>query len=472
MFIVLLFWCGDLLAQQEDSIFQALQQQAQTAYQNKEYIKSIELYLKAADHPAGKQWRGGILYNVSCDYSLLGNIEKALEYLQLAIDAGYTDYRWMGKDTDFDFLRRADSARFSRMLTLAREVEQNDRLMKSPIAIIEYDTYIGPQDFSKHVWDDFHHPMMDSLSKMYNLAGIVKSGKNEFEKMKLMLDWVATRWVHDGNNTCKEQNALAILAAAGRGERFACVDYTTVLTQGFIALGFPARSIGILKFGAAYGNGKGHRCTEVWSNQYQKWILFDGQNNAWWEVNGVPLNANECRHMMITGKKTELKFVGQYNNIDYTALKTEWSEYFYRYWFPYDNRFFDKTSFARERSCELITDNVIPELYSTGFSFNISYTDNPFEAYPSLNQTNIRLKTRSGDIPTDTLDIILSHTMPFFRKFLIQLNGNGWKESSDKFPWILKKGMNTIEARAVNLANILGKVSRIILKNNIGISTK
>jgi hypothetical protein len=62
--------------------------------------------------------------------------------------------------------------------------------------------------------------------------------------------------------------------------------------------------------------------------------------------------------------------------------------------------------------------------------------------------------------------------MPFFEKFLVRINGSEWNESKDEFPWILNKGENIIEAKAVNLAGVESKLSRMVLRNNIDVKTK
>jgi hypothetical protein len=469
--MILILCSGILFAQQEDSTYIKLGQDAQAAYNKNDYKKSIQLYLDAIAHPASKNWRGGLLYNVSCDYSLLGLANEALTYLQQAIDSGYTDYRWISKDTDFDFLRKKTPKRFNALVAKAKTTDKNARLIKSPIAIVRYDNYSGPSDISKYIWDDFNNPQMDSLREKYHLAKIIENGKTEFEKMKLLLNWVSTRWKHNGNNTCKEKNALAILAAADKGEQFACIDYAITLANCMTALGYPARWVGLRMYGEAFGNGKGHSCIEVWSNQFQKWILLDGQNNAWWESGGVPLNAHECRQFCTNDKEDLIKFIGQFKDIDYNQIKSEWDIYFYHLVFSDNNSYFSSPR-QKGTTFELISDSIAQEIFLEGFPENLTKTNDIQEIYPRLNQTVITVHHVNTYIPSDTIIIKLTHTMPFFQKFLVRINGSELKESIDEFPWILKKGENAIEVKAVNLANIEGKVSRIVLRNNIGFENK
>lgn len=52
----------------------------------------------------GQAWMG-VVYNLACGYSLLGDREKALAFLGDAINAGYNDYEHLQKDSDFDNIR-------------------------------------------------------------------------------------------------------------------------------------------------------------------------------------------------------------------------------------------------------------------------------------------------------------------------------------------------------------------------------
>lgn len=470
----LLFVCMLLaavaLAQERDGMrqFEALMREAETAYRNKQYQKSIEFYLKAAAVPEAAEWRGSTLYNVSCDYALLGNAEKAFEYLQRAIEAGYTNYRWMNKDSDFDFLRKSFAERFNATIAKAKRADKDTRLKQSLIAIAEFDNYIGPSGLSKHVWDDFNDPMMDSLRNKYHLYDIIENGRTEFDKMKILLHWVAHRWKHSGDHECKEWNALAILDAAEKGEQFRCVEYAVVLANCLTAVGFPARVVSLARMGVAYGTGKGHLCAEVWSNQFQKWILLDGQNDAWWELDGVPLSAQESRHLFVNDREGEMRFVGQKADVNYASLQSEWSVYFYHITAGFHHAFFKATFGENAWGAELLTDSVMPELFFQKLPRPPLFTDLTEEFYPRLNQTSIGLRHVNWKSASDTLEVLLTHTMPFFEKFLVRIDGSEWKESKDTFQWVLKKGENVIEAKAVNLAGIEGRTSRVALRNNIG----
>jgi len=456
--LVSLIFCGVVFAQEKNPATQAekLYEEANNAYTNKEYAKAIPLYLEAMACPEASEWRATILYNVSCCYSLLGIADSAFEYLDQSIRAGNTDYRWIKKDTDFSSLGKNHPKEFEEMILRARAARKNEILTKSPIAVVECSNYNGSTEITEYFNDSLDSPEMDSLRNRYQLRRVVESGKTEFEKMKLLLDWVANRWKHNGDNMAIDRSALAILKAAEKGERFCCANYADVLVGCMKALGYPAHFVGLRRDDAAYYMGGGHGCIEVWSNQYQKWILLDGQNNAWWESGGLPLSAYECHQLLVSGKEDEMKFVGQHKQVDYDHIKPDWSVHFYRvvcYW--------------RGVGFELVSDTIAPDLFLQGSPVDYEITDDYTTVYPRLNQTKITLKHTNLKAPSDTLDVVLTHTMPCFDKFMVRINGSDWKESKDTFRWVLDKGDNIIEAKAVNLAGIEGRPSSIVLRNNI-----
>ena len=52
----------------------------------------------AADEP-------NVLYNVSCVYSLAGEVDIALDYLEQAVDMGLRVWNWIRNDSDLDPVR-------------------------------------------------------------------------------------------------------------------------------------------------------------------------------------------------------------------------------------------------------------------------------------------------------------------------------------------------------------------------------
>ena len=47
-----------------------------------------------------------VFYNLACSYSLTGNVDRAAEALQQALQLGYRDFKWLAKDPDLRTLRK------------------------------------------------------------------------------------------------------------------------------------------------------------------------------------------------------------------------------------------------------------------------------------------------------------------------------------------------------------------------------
>jgi len=448
-----------IVSAEEDSALQKAQNlcaKGNQAYKDKEYRKAIDTYLDAMSYPEINDWKSNLFYSISFCYSLLGEADKAFEYLDSTISAGYTEYSWMNEDRDFDFLRENFGDRFAEVLDRVKAAKANEIMIKTPLSIVEYDNYNGPLDVSEYAWEDINQPEMDTLRTRYQLREVFGSDVSEFEKMKRLLNWVATRWVHDGSKMAPKRTALAILSEVDKGKRFCCANYADVLVDCMRSLGYPIRFVGLKTEDAAYNMGGGHGCVEVWSNQYQKWILLDVQNNAWWEHDNTPLSAYECHRLFIDGSEDDLNFVGQNEEHDYVRAKSTWVAHFYRvinYWMG--------------ANLQLVSDAVTPELLYQLNPQNHELTDQYDKVYPRLNQTTITLRNNQKD-SLENMSVTLAHTMPHFDIYLVRIDEMDWEEVEDTFQWVLNEGVNIIEAKAVNVAGIEGRTSRVILRSNLG----
>jgi tetratricopeptide (TPR) repeat protein len=419
-----------------------------------EYEDAVDVYLEAVTYPEADKWKDLILYAVGSSYSLIGEADSAIEYLDSSIEAGFTDFRRLNSDPNFKLLRETSAKKFARLVDRAIEVKSKEIEENTPLYVVQYDNYSGPVDVAQYDWEDINRPELDTLREEYQLREVFGTDGTEFDKMKRLLNWVATRWIHDGSKMAPVRTGLAILREVDRGGRFCCANYADVLIDCMRALGYPIRFVGLRMADAAYNMGGGHGCVEVWSNQYQKWIFLDVQNNAWWEHNGRPLSAYECHKLFVNGKEDELQFIGQHEGRDYSQMKSDWIGYFYcviNYWMG--------------SSLQLVSDEVTPQLVYQGGFQDIELTDQYDRVYPRLNRTRITLK-HDWSGPFDTLAVTLDHTMPYFDHFLVRIDEMDWEEAGDSLAWLLNDGINSIEAKAVSTVGVEGRSSRIVLREN------
>jgi len=151
------------------------------------------------------------------------------------------------------------------------------------------------------------HPGLVALRERENLAEVVKAGTDEWSRMKLLCSWVNSQFPMSVPDPYPNWDANQILdmIRAGRTGGF-CAQYAVVMVQGCLALGWPARILDVK--GQAPDSG-GHISVEVWSNQFNSWLLLDPTFDASFERDGRPLSALEVHQALVDGQAGEIKVV-------------------------------------------------------------------------------------------------------------------------------------------------------------------
>ena len=142
-----------------------------------------------------------------------------------------------------------------------------------------------------------------------------------------LLRWVTNHWRHSGVNHDSSQDANAVLDRVAHGERFACLEYTVVLTQALNAVSIPARRMNLYQADYHAGMGTSHSVTEAWIDDLGAWVVLDGQNGAVWrDAEGTPLSALKLQRRYRDGDRPE--FSGGGHNYNATNAGY-WFEYFH-----------------------------------------------------------------------------------------------------------------------------------------------
>ncbi len=66
-----------------------------------------------------------IHYNLACSYSLTAQLDLAIETLEVAINLGYRDFKWMAQDPDLENLR--DHAAYKKIQAKVRQIQVRAR---------------------------------------------------------------------------------------------------------------------------------------------------------------------------------------------------------------------------------------------------------------------------------------------------------------------------------------------------------
>ena len=108
------------------------------------------------------------------------------------------------------------------------------------------------------------------------------------------LSWVSRRWRH-ANSHLEIEDAVVCLDRVDAGDRFACVEYSIVLSQALNALGIPARRVAVRQPEYHVGAGRGHEVSEAWIDDLGRWVVLDGQHGVYWARAGQPLGILELQ---------------------------------------------------------------------------------------------------------------------------------------------------------------------------------
>lgn len=178
-------------------------------------------------------------------------------------------------------------------------------------------------------------PYLVKLREAYKLDDLVKYYPDDLNKVRVMCNWVHSRWQHDSNNKPEKPDPITILKEAEKGARFRCVEYSIVLSGCLNAVGIPTRIVGLMSPDIEISmGGKGHIVVEAYIASRKKWVMADGQNNAVPIYNGQPLNAVEFQRELSKGAIFSVNAQGDVHGYPLWA-----SRLLFYYRIPLDQRF-------------------------------------------------------------------------------------------------------------------------------------
>ena len=313
-------------------------------------------------------------------------------------------------------------------------------------------------------------PRLEVLRKRYRLEEIVGHCANEFEQFRVLAFWMRGIW-RDGWG--KQSNlelhtpwdALVSLELTPQYKASGmCVIYSNTFVQTALALGLTARGV-ILDH---------HFVSEVWSNDYRKWVTFDIASSYdsirpdFHIKDGVPLSSLETHKLARAGMKGEVwvQPAGPHSKINGLDQKKEKllgpDEWEPRMGIPFRNNYLTswlpgelEHGFIQYHYDGYLwwKDTPIPKYEE--YTYQSSH---PRDFYWTINQAQIFLY--ATDDPSK-LNVVLDTVTPNFESFFVRVDGGEWKASGADFAWALHNGKNSLEARPVNVFKREGIISVI-----------
>lgn len=179
--------------------------------------------------------------------------------------------------------------------------------LPGPVPVVTTAPPTSPADPSLPV--RFEHsaaPRLAQLRAREQLDAVIAGAANEFDAILKLRDWVAAQFPHTEPDPYPAWDAMIVLdeIRAGHTGGF-CAQFSQVLLQSLAALGVPARYLEI----GSRDNPLAHFPIEVWSNDFDKWVLIDADFILHYERNGVPLSAAEVHDAYVSGQASAVTIV-------------------------------------------------------------------------------------------------------------------------------------------------------------------
>lgn len=364
-------------------------------------------------------------------------------------------------------------AAFAQSIPLQEKAEFHLNGTNAVITGIESLPFVDSEYTRLFKFDSADNPKLKELRTRYKLEEVIAGGENEFQQQVLLMDWVHHCFKKFGQPTEATRGALEILNGIEAGETFFCTQFAQLFTSAAASLGWVDRVLALRRHSDEGHTGSTeHSTTEIWSNQYSKWVMLDPTSNMYLESGGIPLNAHEIRQEWFYRSGTNLTFVvgkdrKRYRKSDLPILLKSFPKFGDLTIDPHE---LDKYGFI----------GYIPntDLMDSGFNYADMFITkdelcagtkwhkrklpaNPAtDPYFPINQAGLNLSVNGND----TLLVHLKTFTPNFKEFEIRIDRGDWQKAQAKFLWKPHSGTNHLEARAWNHFNRAGPIATLELK--------
>jgi hypothetical protein len=324
-------------------------------------------------------------------------------------------------------------------------------------------------------YEPFTQPTLKELRSRYHLDDVVSGAKSELDIITRLAAWSSRQWKWEEwhlDEFYPAWDALEILKIGPDGKPVGgfCQQYDMVFLQACESFGMPGREISINSGTLGRPTIIGHEPTEIWSNQFKKWIWVDG-TAAYYptdEATGVPLSLCEVRERQLRVLRHQkvkptrivhiVDSVHQWRGLDVDISFAELrliprSNFLEQKWpIPLNN---GKAGWTWD-GFEVWTDADVP---AEPIFPNVVTRKGNFQW--TLNQAHFALE------PTSTpgeFRVHLDTETPGFETFVAEIDGSEKSPVAPIFPWKLHPGPNRLKVWPRNNAGRDGIASWINLE--------
>jgi hypothetical protein len=359
----------------------------------------------------------------------------------------------------------------------------------------------------------FHHerpdqPKLARFRSAAKLDDVVAGGQGDFDKLVRLMDWAGSgtnvrdvTWARSGEPYPWDIERVTEFTPEGKLlVKGHCMSYAEVLITAATSLGYHARHWAIEGF-----RDMGHEVTEIWVPGLKKWVYFDPSLTSFYydQATRVPLNVIEL-HRIVAEKflkdgedmnwwcqggkdgeavKARVREIGGQRHVGCRV-----GPYSYGRPMPRDYDWGWNHGYLAAGFVQLTPRNDFhsrPETASRHFggAARLVVDGYPFwvdEKTPPVKQgkrgvTQWFTRTRDfyGTLDQATLDLAqnkeatlqveFGHSMPFFGRYRVRVDGMEVPEVAQPFPWKLREGTNRLEVAPVDTYGKVGLGSMVEL---------
>lgn len=326
-------------------------------------------------------------------------------------------------------------------------------------------------------FQDYDNRRLVQFRQQHRLDEVLAGAADDWEALLRLRHWIYNN-IRNGTPSFNSVDPLVFVAASQAGATFWCTYYAYAFVSAAAAMGYTARHMGIDCEHTSEESSTHHGVVDVWVSKFRKWVAFDPHYDSHYELDGVPLNAEEIAQAWITRKGAGLKaLIGSTRREvpEIRTIKADAHESCGYFWFYIDcnNQPFQRYGQSHpDPAAILMTPARKQQTWYQGRAGktykHIRYAQNSFVAtdryadmYPELNCVELEPQERIA-LPYCSPVKLWAGTAPNFSHFEISIDGaTGFRFDGVEFPWRLHPGNCAIAARSVNLAGHRGPESRL-----------
>jgi hypothetical protein len=324
-------------------------------------------------------------------------------------------------------------------------------------------------------------PRLAELRSRENLDAVIAGASDEFDVMLRLKDWVAAQWLPGTPIPYPPWDAVTVLDWIRSGVTGGhCGQYSQVLLQALAALGYRARYVEL----GSIDNPYAHFVTEVWSSQFDKWVVLDADFNVHFERAGVPLSALEVHDALTRGELSDVVTVrGSVRHAasdpDHWPLLTAELYYYLRVHLkadhltmPNENPFDRYNDMIEWRSALTVPweQSTMVSPYRKEALTNLATSDRSL-LESKLHQVLVTVE--SVDLDGDSVALRFDNNVFEFLRYQIrELNGEWRDYDGSNFIWSPSAIESTLEVRAANVSGVVGPSSVVAARLEVEVEVE